>query len=93
MIADIKLEVVPVDGEPYLVSPALMTYVKAERRFKEPLSKLLLMPGIEVFAYLAYEQTRADGITVPASFDTWIESVADIRTDTGDDAAPLDATA
>lgn len=86
---DLKLRVVPEDGAAYMVAPKLGTLVAAERHFGKTLSELFATPGIEHIAWLAWEQTRRDGIVVKP-FDMWVDTIGDIETEV--DADPLDVT-
>lgn len=76
---DLNLTVSLEDGEQWTVRPSIGTFIKFERHFKmtvQALSNGSL--AIEHLAWLAWEQARRDGKTVPA-FDAFIDTVADLE--------------
>jgi hypothetical protein len=89
MAFDLTLHVT-LDGEaPYTVDITAGTIIAAERWFKKPAPELFGSVSIEAMAWLAWEQTRKNGITV-VEFDRWIDKLVDIETETA--AGPLAGT-
>ena len=83
----VKLRVVPVDGEPYLVAPGLPAVIAAERHFAKPFTKLFGDGiGLEPIAYLAWQQTQRDGRVVKP-FDEWVEEIGAVEAE--DNTGPL----
>ena len=87
MAFDLKLTVTLAGEEPYSVDPNFGTIIAAERHFKKPATELFASVSAEAMAWLAWEQTRRNGVTV-LPFDQWIEKLADIETETPDPLAP-----
>lgn len=67
------------DGSTHEVTTNLMTIVSWERKFKRKASEMASGVGVEDLAYLCYEATRFAGITVPATLDAFITSLASIE--------------
>jgi hypothetical protein len=67
------------DGTVNEVTTNLMTIVSWERKFKRKASEMATGVGVEDLAYLCYEATRFAGITVPATLDAFITSLASIE--------------
>lgn len=65
-------------GEAHLVTTNLATIVAWERRFKRKAVDMAQGIGLEDLAFLAYEASRQNGITVPATLDDFIAKVDDI---------------
>ena len=74
----LTLKVVFADHED-IVKTNLMTIVSWERKYKRKASQISDGIGIEDLAYMAYEASRASGITVPASLDDYIKSLQDLQ--------------
>jgi len=86
---DLRLSVELEDGTAWTVKPSIGTFVKFERHFK--LSVQALSNGslaMEHLVWLAWEQARHEGMTVPA-FDQFLDQIADLETDNSD--SPLSA--
>jgi len=76
---DLKFKIELEDGTAWSVKPTIGAYVKFERQYK--LSVQALSNGgasLEHLLWLAWEQARHEGKTVPA-FDEFIESVANLE--------------
>jgi hypothetical protein len=86
---DLNIRVQLEDGTEWTVKPSIGTFVKFERQFK--LSIQALSNGalaLEHMVWLAWEQARHEGKTVP-SFDQFIDSVGNLEMDNTD--SPLSA--
>ena len=86
---DLNISVELEDGTSFTVKPSIGTFVKFERHFK--LSVQALSNGslaMEHLVWLAWEQARHEGKTVPA-FDQFLDQIADLETDNSD--SPLSA--
>ena len=72
------------------VTTNMMTIVMWERKYKRKASQISDGIGIEDLAFLAYEASRQNGITVPALLDEYIKSLVNLevieRTDPKADA-------
>jgi hypothetical protein len=87
---DLHINVELEDGTSWSVKPSIGTYVKFERQYK--LSVQSLSNGslaLEHLVWLAWEQARHEGKTVPP-FDQFIEQVGNIKLDKT--ASPLVGT-
>ena len=60
------------------VTTNLMTIVMWERKYKRKASQISEGIGIEDLAYMAYETSRSQGITVPALLDDYIRSIKNL---------------
>ena len=67
------------DGTSYEVQTNLMTIVLWERKYKRKASDIANGIGVEDLAYMCYEASRLNAITVPASLDTFINSLVNIE--------------
>jgi hypothetical protein len=56
-----------------------MTIVAWERKYKRKASQISDGIGIEDLSYMAYEASRAAGITVPALLDEYIKSLKNLE--------------
>lgn len=59
-----------------------------ERKYGKPAAELFAMPSMEHLAFLAWEQIRRDGATVPP-FDKFIDKLESVETVTPDGDTPL----
>jgi hypothetical protein len=82
---DLSLKV-KTDDSHYEVDITAGTLIACERQYKKPMPQLFASPSVEVLAWLAWEQTRKNGTTVPP-FEKWIITLIDV--DSGGDTAPL----
>jgi hypothetical protein len=58
---------------PVEVSTNLYTVVSWERRYRRKASDLAQGIGVEDLAYLAWEASKQNNVTVPGEFDTFIK--------------------
>ncbi len=83
------------DG-PQEVSTNLWAIVAWERKYKTKASKMAEGLGMEDLAYLAYEASKAQKITVPAVFDDYLRRIVTLDVVGSDDRptpeAPDDAS-
>lgn len=86
---DLKLTVVHADGVPYNVAPTAATLIEAEDHFGSTLAELFspAKMSLKGLAFLAWEQSRADGIAVKP-FDVWRKQLVSVDMEVDDD--PLD---
>lgn len=76
------------------VTTNLMTIVMWERKYKRKASQMSDGIGMEDLSYLAYEASRAQGITVPALLDDYIKLIEKLEVvDTNDPKADAVVTA
>jgi hypothetical protein len=87
----LKLQVVPADGEPYVVETNLFTIVAVERKFKVQASSFAQGISLEILAYMAYEASKQAGVTVPAIFDDFIKKTQNIEVIGEEPTNPTDA--
>lgn len=66
------------DGDAHEVTAKLAQIVAWERKYKKKAIDMAQGIGVEDLAFLAYEATRASGIVVPSTLDTFIERIEDI---------------
>ena len=67
------------------VTTNMMTIVMWERKYKRKASQMSDGIGMEDLSYLAYEASRAQGITVPALLDDYIKDILKLEVvDTND---------
>jgi hypothetical protein len=85
---ELRLKVVPKDGEPYEVETDLAIIVAWERKFKRKASDLANGIGMEDLSFLAYEATRSAGMTIPAVFDDFIKRIRRVEAVEADTASP-----
>ena len=67
------------DGNSYEVQTNLMTIVLWERKYKRKASDMAAGIGVEDLAFMCYEASRSNGITVPANLDAFINSLTNIE--------------
>ena len=67
------------DGNTYEVQTNLMTIVLWERKYKRKASDMASGIGVEDLAFMCYEASRLNGITVPSTLDTFINSLTNIE--------------
>ena len=67
------------DGTSYEVQTNLMTIVLWERKYRRKASDIANGIGVEDLAYMCYEASRLNGITVPATLDAFITSLTNIE--------------
>lgn len=75
----------------WTVAPTMATVIGAEKQFGESAQVMFADGNVSItkMAWLAWEQTRADGIAVKP-FEDWVKSLVDLEMD--NDAVPLDVT-
>jgi hypothetical protein len=74
----IRLQVTPIEGDPYECETNLFVVVAWERKFKRQASSLANGIGAEDLAFFAFESARAAGITTPLAFDEFIKKTKSI---------------
>jgi hypothetical protein len=74
----IRLQVTPIEGDPYECETNLFVVVAWERKFKRQASSLANGIGAEDLAFFAFESARAAGITTPLAFDDFIKKTKSI---------------
>jgi hypothetical protein len=83
------------DG-PQDVTTNLWAIVAWERKYKTKASKMAEGLGMEDLAYLAYEASKANKVTVPAVFDDYLRRIVTLDVVSSDDRptreAPDDAS-
>jgi hypothetical protein len=75
----IRLQVTPIEGDPYECETNLFVVVAWERKFKRQASSLANGIGAEYLAFFAFESARAAGITTPLAFDEFIKKTKSIE--------------
>jgi hypothetical protein len=75
----IRLQVTPIEGDPYECETNLFVIVAWERKFKRQASSLANGIGAEDLAFFAFESARAAGITTPLAFDEFIRKTKAIE--------------
>ncbi len=75
----LTLKAVFKDGTNYEVQTNLMTIVLWERKYRRKASDIANGIGVEDLAYMCYEASRLNGITVPANLDAFITSLTNIE--------------
>ena len=75
----IRLQVTPIEGDPYECETNLFVIVEWERKFKRQASSLANGIGAEDLAFFAFESARAAGITTPLAFDEFIKKTKAIE--------------
>ena len=75
----IRLQVTPIEGDPYECETNLFVVVAWERKFKRQASSLANGIGAEDLAFFAFESARAAGITTPLAFDEFIKKTKAIE--------------
>jgi hypothetical protein len=76
------------NGETYDVSTNLMVTVLWERKFKARASDLATGISMEALAYMAYEASKMNGVTVPVAFDDFVRSVENLEVVDNEPANP-----
>jgi hypothetical protein len=76
------------NGETYDVSTNLMVTVLWERKFKARASDLATGVSMEALAYMAYEASKMNGVTVPVAFDDFVKSVENLEVVDNEPANP-----
>jgi hypothetical protein len=79
------------NGETYDVSTNLMVTVLWERKYKARASDLATGVSMEALAYMAYEASKMNGVTVPVAFDDFIKSVENLEVVDNEPANPTQA--
>ena len=74
----LKLQITPIDGEPYQVETNLFTVVAWERKYKRKASDMANGVGIEDLAFLAHESCKQHNIVVPLMLDDFIKQLRTI---------------
>jgi hypothetical protein len=74
----IRLQVTPIEGDPYECETNLFVVVAWEREFKRQASSLGNGIGAEDLAYFAYESSKVAGVMVPLAFDEFIKKTKSI---------------
>jgi hypothetical protein len=67
------------NGETYDVTTNLMVTVLWERKFKARASDLATGVSMEALAYMAFEASKINSITVPVAFDDFLKSVENLE--------------
>ena len=75
----IRLQVTPIEGDPYECETNLFVVLAWERKFKRQASSLANGIGAEDLAFFAFESARAAGITTPLAFDEFIKKTKSIE--------------
>ena len=75
----IRLQVTPIEGDPYECETNLFVVVAWERKFKRQASSLGNGIGAEDLAFFAFESARAAGIITPLAFDDFIKKTKSIE--------------
>ena len=70
----IRLQVTPIEGDPYECETNLFVVVAWERKFKRQASSLANGIGAEDLAFFAYESSKVAGVMVPLAFDQFIKN-------------------
>jgi len=85
----LTLKAVFTDGTTQTIETNLATVVAWERKYRRKASDIANGIGVEDLAYMCYEASRLNGITVPSSLDAFINSLVNIEV--VDQAADLKA--
>lgn len=76
------------NGETYDVTTNLMVTVLWERKYKSRASDLATGVSMETLAYMAYEASKMNGVTVPVAFDDFVRSVENLEVVDNETANP-----
>jgi hypothetical protein len=76
------------NGETYDVTTNLMVTVLWERKFKARASDLTTGISMEALAYMAYEASKMNSVTVPVAFDEFVRSVQNLEVVDNEPANP-----
>ena len=87
----IRLQVTPIEGDPYECETNLFVVVAWERKFKRQASSLANGIGAEDLAFFAYESAKQSGVVVPAIFDDYIRRIQSVEVVNSDEPNPTDA--
>ena len=87
----IRLQVTPIEGDPYECETNLFVVVAWERKFKRQASSLGNGIGAEDLAYFAYESSKVAGVMVPLAFDEFIKKTKSIEVISEDDPSFTEA--
>ena len=79
----LQLQVKTTERE-YEVSTSLKTIVLWERKFKRKASEMATAVGLEDLAFMAFEASKANNITVPVEFDNFLEKLVSVTIVEGD---------
>jgi hypothetical protein len=79
------------NGETYDVTTNLMVTVLWERKYKARASDLATGVSMEALAFMAYEASKMNGVTVPVAFDDFIKSVSELEVVDNEPANPTHA--
>jgi hypothetical protein len=85
---ELRLKVTPKDGDAYEVETDLGIIVAWERKFKRKASDMANGIGMEDLSFLAYEATRAAGMSIPAVFDDFIKKIRRVEAVEAQQASP-----
>jgi hypothetical protein len=88
----IQLLITPNEGEPYELETNLFVIVAWERKFKQKASTLANGIGIEDLAFMAYECCKQQNITVPITFDSFINQISAVEVVGSEDPKATEAT-
>lgn len=75
----LHLQVIPHEGEPYVVKTNLFVVVATERKFKIRASEFVNGIGMEHLAYMAYEASKQAGVAVPPIFDDFVKKLDEVN--------------
>jgi hypothetical protein len=78
---------------PQTVTTNLFTVITWERKYKRRAGDLAAGIGAEDLAFLAYEASKAAGITVPLMFDEYAKSIISLDVVNSEDANPTQPAA
>lgn len=67
------------NGETYDVTTNLFVTVLWERKYKARASDLATGVSMETLAFMAYEASKMNGVTVPVAFDDFVKSVTNLE--------------
>ena len=67
------------DDTAHTVTTNMMTIVMWERKYKRKASQMSDGIGMEDLAYMAYEASKAQGITVPLLLDDYIKQIKSLE--------------
>jgi hypothetical protein len=76
------------NGDTYDVTTNLMVTVLWERKYKARASDLATGVSMETLAYMAYEASKMNGVTVPVAFDDFVRSVTNLEVVDNENANP-----
>jgi hypothetical protein len=88
----IQISVDTGDG-PDIVTTNLFTVITWERKYKRRAGDLAAGIGAEDLAFLAYEASKAAGITVPLVFDEYAKKIVNLEVVSQEDQNPTQPAA